>query len=159
MSADPVVNRSEAELRGIRGWLLVLCIYLLLVEPLRAVATLLVLLQGSGSAAVQNALLFGAVIQTAIGAFSLYTGIALLRLRPNALSTAKIFFVILLTVGVLSLGMVVLGIFSSSSDPGISSMVRGTAAVSTAILQIVIPGAWLVYLEQSKRVRATFAGG
>jgi len=159
MSAEPVGNRNGAELKGIGGWLLVLCIYLLLVEPLRAGATLLVVSQGGGSAAVQNALLFGAVIQTAIGAFSLYTAIALFRSSPNALSTAKIFFVVMLTVGVLSLGMVVLGMFSSSSDPSIGSMVRGSAAISTAVLQILIPGAWLVYLEQSRRVRATFAAG
>ena len=159
MSADPIANQSEADLKGIRGWLLVLCIYLLVVEPLRAVASLLLASQGGGSAAVQNALLFGAVIQTAIGAFSLYTAIALFRASPNALNTAKIFFVIMLTVGVLSVGMVVLGMFSSSADSSVNSMVRGSAAVSTAVLQILIPGAWLVYLEQSRRVRATFAAG
>jgi hypothetical protein len=158
MSAEPVVNRSGAELRGIRGWLLVLWVYLLLFEPLRALLTLFALWQGAGSPALQNALLFGAVLQTAIGAFSLYTAVALLRLRPNALSTAKIFFVIMLTLGVLGLGMVVLGIVSSSSDPRIGSMVRGPA-VFTAVTQILIAGAWLVYLEQSRRVRATFAAG
>jgi hypothetical protein len=137
----------------------VLCVYLLLFEPLRAVATLLLVSQGGGSANMQNALLFGAVIQSAIAAFSLYTAVALLRLRPNAPSIAKTFFIIMVTVGVLSLGMVVLGMFSSPSDPSLGSTVRGTSAVVTALMQILIPGAWLVYLEQSRRVRATFGPG
>jgi hypothetical protein len=143
----------------VRGWLLVLCFYLLLFEPLRAVLTLLALSQSANaSAAIQNVLLFGAVLQTAIGAFSLYAAIMLFRARPNALSIAKIYFVIMLTLGILGLGMVVLGLVGSFSDPAIGAMVRGSA-LFTAVTQILISGAWLVYLEQSKRVRATFAAG
>jgi hypothetical protein len=158
MSAEQAMNSTGSELKGIRGWLLVLIAYLLLYEPLRALPVLLALSLNPASAAVQNVLVIGAVVQTAIALFSLYAGISLLRRRPGALSIAKIYFVVMLTLGVLELGMVILGAVVSSSDPTIASMVRGPAAV-TAVLQVVISGAWLVYLEQSRRVRATFAGG
>ena len=159
MSTEQTANRGGAQLKGVRGWLLVLCFYLLLFEPLRALLTLLALSQSANSsAAIQNVLLFGAVLQTAIGAFSLYAAIMLFRARPNALSIAKIYFVIMLTLGILGLGMVVLGMVGSVSDPAIGSMVRGSA-LFTAVTQILISGAWLIYLEQSKRVRATFAAG
>jgi hypothetical protein len=159
MSTEQTANRSGPELKGIGGWLLFLCIYLFLFEPLRAVLGLLALSQSAGgSAAMQNVLVFGAVLQTAIGAFSLFTAFMLIRLRPAALSLAKIYFVIMLTLGVLGLGMVGLAMVGPFSDPSIGAAVRGPA-IFTAVTQILISGAWLVYLEQSRRVRATFAAG
>jgi hypothetical protein len=158
MSTDHAANRTGPELKGIRGWLLVLVAYLLLYEPLRAIPVLLALWLSPTSAAVQNVLLIGAIVQTAIAVFSLFAGINLLRLRHGAVSIAKTYFVVMLTLGVLELGMVILGAVVSSSDPTIASMVRGPA-VFTAVIQVLISGAWLVYLEQSKRVRATFAAG
>ncbi len=157
MSAEQATRSGESGRQGIGGWLLVLVAYLLLFEPLRAVPVLMALSLGQGSAAVQNVLMVGAVVQTGIALFSLYAGIGLMRLRPGAASIGKIFFIVMLTLGVLELGMVVLGAVVSVSDPAIASMVRGPATFQ-AITQILISGAWLVYLEQSRRVRATFAG-
>src|SRR5579871_2095316 len=117
MSADHAMNSAGPELKGIRGWLLVLIAYLLLYEPLRAVPVLLALWLSPVPAPLQNVLTIGAVIQTVIALFSLYTGINLLRRRPGALSFAKIYFVVMLTLGVLELGMVILGAVVSSSDP------------------------------------------
>ena len=157
MSSEQAMNSAKPELKGVRGWLLVLIAYLLLYEPLRAIPVLLALWLNQASAAVQNVLTIGAIVQSAIALFSLYAGISLLRHRPGALSTAKIYFVVMLTLGVLELGMVILGAVVPSSDPAIAGMVRASAV--TAVIQILISGAWLVYLEQSKRVRATFAAG
>jgi hypothetical protein len=158
MSAEQPMDSTRPDLKGVRGWLLVLIAYLLLYEPLRAIPVLLALWLSPVSAAVQSVLTIGAIVQTAIALFSLYAGISLLLHRPGALSLAKIYFVVMLTLGVLELGMVILGAVVSSSDPTIASMVRGPAAV-TAVVQILVSGAWLVYLEQSKRVRATFTAG
>src|SRR6476620_6627214 len=107
MSAEQAVKSTGPELKGIRGWLLVLIAYLLLFEPLRAVPVLLALWLSPTSAAVQNVLLIGAIVQTAIAVFSLYAGISLLRLRPGAVSIAKTYFVVMLTLGVLEVGMVI----------------------------------------------------
>src|SRR5678815_2928258 len=104
MSAEHTANRDGQELKGIGGWLLVLVAYLFLFEPLRAVAVLLALWSNSGSAALQSVFFIGAIVQTAIAVFSLYTGIALLRLQPSAVSIAKIYFVVMLTLGLLQLG-------------------------------------------------------
>lgn len=158
MSAEHTVNRDGHELKGIGGWLLVLVAYLFLFEPLRAVAVLLALWSNSGSAALQNVFLIGAIVQTAIAAFSLYTGIALLRLQSNAVSVAKIYFVVMLTLGLLQLGLVILGAVLTFYDTAIRDMARAPAAIAS-VIQVLISGAWLIYLEQSKRVRATFSGG
>jgi len=158
MSAEHAANNTKPPLKGIRGWLAVLIAYLLLFEPLRAIPVLIALSLRPASVALQNVLIIGAIVQTVIALFSLYAGISLLRLRPGAVSIAKTYFVAMLTLGVLELGMAVLGAVISSSDPTIESMIRGPA-LFTAVIQVVISGAWLVYLEQSRRVRATFAAG
>ena len=158
MSTERAVSSTGPELKGIRGWLLVLVAYLLLFEPLRAVPVLLALLVRPPSAAVQNALMIGGLVQTAIAIFSLSAGISLLRLRPGAVSIAKTFFVVMLTLGILELGMVILASVITFSDPTVGNMMRGPAIV-TAVTQVLISGAWLVYLEQSRRVRATYAAG
>jgi len=157
MSTERVANGTGPELKGIRGWLLVLIAYLLLFEPLRAIPVLLALSVRPPSVALQNVLIIGAIVQTAIAAFSLYAGISLLRLRPGAVSIAKIYFVAMLTLGILELSMVILAAVLSFSDPTVANMLRPAAL--TAVIQVVISGAWLVYLEQSRRVRATYAGG
>ena len=84
MSIEQTARGSGEAPKGIGGWLMVLIAYLLLYEPLRAIPVLMALSLGGGSAAVQNVLMVGAVVQSAIALFSLYTAIGLIRQRAGA---------------------------------------------------------------------------
>jgi len=156
-SGDAITG--EPGLRGVRGWLLVLCLYLMVFVPLLALLGLLGAWQAaSQSPTLQGALIFEALFELALAAFAFYAGLALYQRRPNAVTVTKIYFITLLTVGVLGLGIVVLGVVSRFSDPALANQLRGPAAVA-AIRQILLSTIWLFYLERSARVRATYPTG
>ncbi|HEX3483587.1 MAG TPA: DUF2569 family protein [Micropepsaceae bacterium] len=146
-------------LRGIGGWLLVLCIYLMGLVPLLAAVGMFAVWRASGgSAALQSAVFFEALLELGLAAFAFYAGLLLYQRRPNAVAVTKIYFITMLTLGALVLGIVLLGLVSRFADAALASQLRGPAT-ATGIRQIVIAGLWLLYLERSARVRATYPQG
>lgn len=146
-------------LQGVQGWLLVLCLYLMVLVPLLALLGLYGAWQGAmKSPTLQNALVFEAAFELALALFGFYAGWALYQKRTNAVVIAKLYFIVMLTLGVLVLGIVLLGLVSQFSDPALARQLRGPATVA-ALRQIILCGLWLFYLEHSKRVRATYPEG
>jgi hypothetical protein len=153
---SPDIVTQTVTLRGVRGWLLVLCLYLMVLVPLLALLGLVGVWQSSvRSAMLANALGFEAALELALAAFGFYAGLALVRQRPNAPSIAKVYFITMLTLGVLGLGIVLMGAVSNFSDAAVANQLRGPATVAT-LRQILLSGAWLLYLERSLRVRGTY---
>jgi hypothetical protein len=147
---------ADAGLHGVRGWLLVLCLYLMALIPALAILGLIGAWQTAPSSPIlQSALALEAVFELALAGFSFYAGLMLYRVRPNAVSIAKVYFITILTLGLLGLGIVVLASFGQRSDVAFSNMLRGPAAFA-AIRVVLLSLIWLVYLERSKRVRATY---
>jgi hypothetical protein len=158
MSSEDAIT-PERRLHGVHGWLLVLCLYLMVLVPVLAVLGLLGAWQGATrSPTLQNALFFEAAFEFALAVFAFYAGLALYQKRPNAIVIAKIYFIVMLTLGVLVLGIVLLGLVGQFSDPALAKQLRGPAMVA-ALRQIILSGVWLLYLERSKRVRATYPEG
>jgi hypothetical protein len=142
---------------GVRGWLLVLCLYLMLLVPLAAVLGLVGAWQSAASSpALQSALIFEVLFELGLAAFALYAGMALYRIRPNAVAIAKIYFIVTLTLGTLGVGFILLGAVAQTSDRALANMLRGPAAFAV-LRQIVVSAAWLFYLERSERVRTTYS--
>jgi len=143
-------------LQGVQGWLLVLCLYLLILVPLLALLGLYGAWQGaSRSPTLQNALAFEAAFEFALALFGFYAGLSLLQKRAGAVVIAKLYFIVMLTLGVLVMGIVLLGLVSQFSDPALARQLRGPATVA-ALRQIILCGLWLLYLERSARIRATY---
>ena len=158
MSPDNAIT-GESRLQGVRGWLLVLCLYLMVLVPLLALLGLVGAWQGASKAAsLQNALIFEALFEFGLAAFAFYAGFALYQRKAGATSIAKIYFITMLTLGVLVLGIVLLGLVSQFSDPALARQLRGPALVA-ALRQILLSGLWLFYLERSARIRATYPEG
>jgi hypothetical protein len=127
--------------------------------PILALLGLVGAWQGASKAAsLQSALILEALFEFALAAFAFYAGLTLYQQRPGATAIAKIYFITMLTLGVLILGIVLLGMVSQFSDPALARQLRGPALVA-ALRQILLSGLWLLYLERSHRVRATFPGG
>ena len=157
ISQDAVTPKRG--LNGVHGWLLVLCLYLLVLVPVLALLGLYGAWQGaSRSSTLQNALIFEGAFEFALAVFGFYAGWALYQKRPNAVVIAKLYFIVMLTLGVLVLGIVVLGLVSQFSDPALARQLRGPATVA-ALRQIILCGLWLLYLERSVRVRTTYPEG
>ena len=158
-SGDAVTPGDRPELRGVRGWLLVLCVYLMVLIPVKAALGLLGAWQAAAlSTALRNGLIFQMIFELALAGFAVYAGMALYRLQRNGVSIAKIYFIVTLTLAVLGLGMVLLGWLAQPTDRVLANVLKGPATFAS-VSQILLSTAWLLYLERSMRVRANYSAG
>jgi hypothetical protein len=148
---------QKVPLQGVGGWLLVLCLYLMVLIPLLAVLELFGAFQNANlSPTLKNALLFGALFEIALAAFAFYAGLALYKRRPNAIAVTKVYFIAMLTLGVLGLGIVLMGWVTQTANSPFAGRMLGPALVA-AVRPVILSALWLFYLEHSKRVRATYS--
>jgi hypothetical protein len=109
------------------------------------------------SSTLQSAIVLGTVFELALAGFAFYAGLMLYRLRPNAVAIAKVYFITILTLGLIGLGSVLIASLTQHSDAAFNTTLRGPA-VFAAIRQVLLSLAWLAYLERSRRIRATYTG-
>jgi Protein of unknown function (DUF2569) len=129
------------ELYGVRGWLLFLCITLMVFLPIQIAAMLFVIFRSTTAASLQ-VLVLGLPVVIAANALGVVAGILLYREKPLGVRLAKIWCGLTILLSVL----VVIG------DP--QAVVNSPITVlRTAGLQT----AWLVYLYRSERVRNTYS--
>ena len=160
MSAQATIREGEqrTDLYGVRGWLLLLCLYLMIAMPLVALlGTIGALQRAIAAPALRGALLAEVVLEIALAVFAAYAGWALYRMRPNAVKIAKFYFITMLTLSNFGLGIVLVSalVVSRNQDNALLNTLQGPAAVAS-IRQAILAAVWLVYLLRSKRVRATF---
>ena len=140
----PSAHTPEQAVGGrpkIGGWLWLFCLGLIVVTPLMSLSEI-------GRSLDQPLLI---VLEVGLVAFSIYTGIAVERIRPNALRLVKIYFVVMLVLGFLC----ILGSFASDlGETGQRSPLEGTLAIG--LRTVVGVAIWGSYFRKSTRVRATF---
>jgi hypothetical protein len=136
IAAPPADSLQQAagERLKIGGWLAFFCFGLVVLAPLHGLREINQSLDQP----------FLVVLEVGLVAFSIYTGIALTRVRPNAMRLVKIFFIVMLALGILS----VLGSFASDSGDK-DALVAGLGTIGSAAI-------WWSYFRKSKRVRDTF---
>src|SRR4051812_7571324 len=94
-------DQHGADLHGVRGWLLLLCLYLMIAMPLIALLGAIGALQRASAApALQSALMTEVVLEIALAIVAAYAGWALYRLRPSAVKIAKFYFIIMLALAI-----------------------------------------------------------
>jgi hypothetical protein len=124
------------ELYGVRGWLLFLCIVLLVFVPIGVLIELWFVWQRpSLTTAAQSASLLTTVVDVAVAGLAISAGRSLYRMRPIGVRLAQIFFIVRLILA-------------------IAAAVENRTAESA--LAIVVSTAWLIYLFRSERVRLTY---
>jgi len=136
-------NHSARRPRGIGGWLLLLCIALLVWGPIK---TALVASSALPALAVRGtSLALGLVALTFVTSFGIAAGIALLLRQGPALAMAKAAVVF---SAAMDLVMYLSSYFPSNRMPGDTPIyVAGSLAYH---------GAWLAYLFRSRRIRNTY---
>jgi hypothetical protein len=129
--------------RGVGGWLLVLCLLLLVWQPL----SVAVIASSALDALTIRGLPLALTILMRIGvaAVGIAAGLALVKRRPGAVTLAK---AALLLSAAADLFVYTTPYFPNNRTPGTTPVyVAATLAYS---------GVWLLYLWRSKRVRETY---
>lgn len=129
-----------SELYGVRGWLLLFCIVITILNPLVAIA-------GATRSEPFPAMAF----ELGIAALCVRTGVAVWRKAENALRSLKVYFLVLLSIA--TLGLLASIILKQpylkrdlSTDPGQEACLQTVAFVLF----------WWAYFKKSRRVKATF---
>ena len=156
MQATSREDEHRTDLYGVRGWLLLLCIYLIIVMPLIAILGAIGMLQLAASAPdLRGTLISEGVSALALAGFAAYAGWALYRMRPKAVKIAKAYLITMLVLSIL--GLILASAFAVSQAPDNAPLnTLRTSAMVAILWPAILSMAWLVYLQRSKRVRATF---
>ena len=137
------VNHSASALSP-RGWLLVLCVLLLVWQPasLGIVASSVL-----GALAIRGLpLALVLVTRVLVAAFGIAAGLALLGRRAGAVTLAK---ASLATSAVTDVFVYTTPFFPNNRPPGDTALV--------VVASLAYYGVWMIYLFRSKRVKETFS--
>jgi hypothetical protein len=130
---------------GVRGWLLLFCVVLTFLNP-ASIAYQMVVALRLGLDVVGTVYVLG---YSAIALFSLTAGLFLWQVRPNAVTTAKIF---LLTQAAFAVALWMKVLLGAAKTPD-SAAASALGILFRPLLFAVI---WYAYLTKSKRVQATY---
>ena len=128
---------------GVRGWLLLFCILLTFITPASIAYQMVVALRLGLNDTVY------VLVYLVIGLFSFIAGLLLWRVRPNAVTTAKIF---LLTQAAFAVALYIKVLLNAPVTPD------SAEGLVVAILArpLLFAALWYAYLTKSKRVQATY---
>ena len=143
---------------GVRGWLLILCLNITILDPLTMLLTVFFVTSATRPYFAEHPELFrlclaSGVCRLALAVFSVYAGIALWRLVPGAPSVAKKY---LLSVALYSVVAICLPLLVGVSKESYQEMAGQT--FFNSLVTVAYATCWYLYLQRSRRVKATYAG-
>lgn len=151
-------DSSNEDLKGVEGWLLLLCWVLTFVSPLLMVWQIgTEWKEVSPAFAALPILRTMVIVETALNllmmTFSIWAGVSLWKLKPNAVRIAKSYFVTALIYSI-AMPFILTGLVDLPSEMSRAVESEGAKQAGRGLMTSVI---WLWYLGRSKRVRATYA--
>lgn len=156
---DPAGTRllpAEPEYKGVRGWLLLFCLSLTVFSPLLTIGSLGVGYSESSKyfdqfPGLRVINVIDIILSLGIVAFSIYAGAGLWSLRPGAVQMAKRYLLCFLGYhAVVAILPFMAGLPSASIDAMIMPVAQNT------LRGVIYFAVWYSYLNNSKRVKATF---
>jgi hypothetical protein len=156
----PQVGRLRKD-KGVKGWLLILCIWLTILIPGKSIYYLIYNYLRywphfeTYPGTVAPTVIYTALTLGVIG-LSVYTGIALWSVRSGAVSTAKKFLFIF--AGFSLVDIIFLMLFPMFAGLPFQSFVKTAmpVALKETLKSILFPAICYAYLRRSKRVKATY---
>jgi hypothetical protein len=150
------LSETDKELKGVKGWLLLLCLLLTVFDPSVVLVNLFVMSDGARASydlhpAVFRLILISGILAITLVVFSMYAGLSLWKLAPNAVTTARLYLIALAAFSVLQSFLPALLGVSRDSQRAVSQV--DFFYVLFTIFYIAV---WYSYLGRSKRVRATY---
>ncbi len=147
---------ADQKRNGVKGWLLLLCLSLTIFTPLVTAYSLAVgysqasphfdTVPGLGSLFLMEGLLSGGLM-----VYSIFAGVYLWTIRPNAPDFAKGYLKAVMAYAVLACFLPFFTGLPTSASTAVAA-----AAVIQLIRAIIFVGIWTSYLNKSRRVKATY---
>ena len=149
-------ERGRKEMRGVRGWLFLLCFNLTILDPLAILSTLFTAAtvlrpDFDKYPALFRLILVSGICRLALAVFSVYSGIALWRVLPGAVSAAKRY--LQFVVAYSAFAVFLPGVVGLPQD--LYQEMLGPDLFSS-LLTLIYAAAWYGYLKRSRRVKATY---
>jgi asparagine N-glycosylation enzyme membrane subunit Stt3 len=150
------VQAENQKYRGVRGWLLILCLSLAILDPLAIVFSLFSVTSAARPhfdryPAVLHLIVVSGVCRLALAVFSAYAGVSLWRILPGAVSIATRYLRAVILYSVLAVFLP--GLVGLPED--LYREMAASAFVSS-FMTISYAGLWYLFLKKSKRVGATY---
>jgi len=149
-------NHTNAHHVGVKGWLLLLCLILILVNPVASINNIYSSFKISSTffelyPGLKLITVIDGILSIGIVYFSVYAGISLWRVRPNAIAIGKAFLLTFMSYAVVANILPFLaGLPANANEAMIAQAFIGV--LRSAIFAFI----WYMYLEKSKRVHSTF---
>ncbi len=141
---------------GIKGWLLLLCISLTMLDPCSILFNLLFVVNVVKPYFEQNPellqlILINGTCSIALAVFSIYAGISLWKILPNAVVLARRYFACIFLYSIFSVFLPTLvGIPENTPHKVFGNN------LFNSLITILYASAWYLYLKKSRRVKAVY---
>lgn len=150
------VQEENQKYRGVRGWLLILCLSLAILDPLAIVFSLFSVTSAARphfdrDPGVLHLIVVSGICRLLLAVFSAYAGIGLWRILPGAVSIATKYLRAVILYSALAVFLPAL--------VGLPEDLYREMAASTFVssfMTISYAGLWYLFLRKSKRVAATY---
>ncbi len=150
------METTGRELKGIRGWLLLLCLNLTVLDPAAVLMNLFVVSDVAKPYFSQQPMFFYLIVVNgiagiALAVFSLYAGVSLFRLLPRAPETARKYFAVISAYAVLApfLPFLLRSEQLATRENFYMNCLNSFFTMAYALV-------WRLYLKRSRRVRQTY---
>jgi hypothetical protein len=145
--------------KGVRGWLLLLCVSLAILDPFAGFINIMAVTDTlkpyfDQDPALFKLVLIGGVCNICLLVYSMYAGMSLWRIAPNAVMSAKRYLVVLFHYSFFSIFLPQLVGLSEKTQTEIYK----TSPINNLIVMLYA-SMWFLYMRKSKRVRATYGDG
>ena len=150
------MNQTETDYSGVKGWLLLLCVTLTILDPLAGFFTLmgvtdLLKPHFSEDPGLLKITLIAGVCSSCLIIYSMYAGISLWKIVPDALTTAKRYLRLLFCYSFFAIFLPNLVGLSEKTQTEFFK-----ANPLNNIIVMVYSGMWYLYLIRSRRIKATY---
>jgi hypothetical protein len=150
------MNTTGKDYKGVAGWLLLLCVSMVILTPLTGLTSLMAVSEALKPYFDQDPALFKLVLISGICnicllVYSMYAGVSLWRLAPNAVLSAKRYLVVLFQYSFFSIFLPQL--------VGLSEKTQTEIYKTSPLFNLIVmleACLWYLYLRKSKRVKATY---
>jgi hypothetical protein len=151
------MDEISLQLKGIKGYLLLMCISLTILDPCSILLNLIIMTNltkpyFNKHPGLLKMVLINGTCSIGLAVFSIYAGISLWKLLPKAIITAKKYLLAISLYSVFSIFIPTLVGIQAESLKGIVSVNN----VFNSLITVLYASVWYLYLKKSRRVRVNY---
>ena len=150
------MDKTDIQFKGVRGWLLLLCVNLTILDPFSILFNLIFVTNLSKpyfdkQAGLLKLIFINGTCSIGLAVFSIYAGVSLWKVLPSAPAVAKKYLLAVSIYSIISLFIPALVGLTDESDKSLSGN-----NIINGLLTILYATVWYLYLKKSRRVQITY---